>query len=183
MSFDAIRQVLNALEQQDGWQTLRQLQQVRLYWPIMVGTAVAHHTRPHAIQRQVLQVATASPAWAQNLMYERSRILAKLNERFPNILTDIRFSTAYWNYEGDQPPELEYDRIWNQHPSRIKAEDATHAASAPQTPEAAFRGWARQMQMRSQQLPLCPHCHCPAPPGELERWSVCSLCAAKAWSP
>jgi predicted nucleic acid-binding Zn ribbon protein len=183
MSFDAIRQVLSALEQQDGWQDRRQLQRVRLYWPNLVGAAVASHTRPHAIQRQVLQVATASPVWAQNLMYERSRILVKLNERFPNTLTDIRFSTAHWNYEGDLSPELEHDRIWNHHPSKISAPDPTASEVPPQTPEAAFRSWARRVQVRSQQLPLCPHCRCPAPAGELERWSVCSLCAAKAWSP
>jgi predicted nucleic acid-binding Zn ribbon protein len=37
------------------------------------------------------------------------------------------------------------------------------------------------MRSRSQQLPLCPHCQCPTPAGELERWQMCSICATKHW--
>ncbi|NEP50291.1 MAG: DUF721 domain-containing protein, partial [Moorea sp. SIO3C2] len=32
-----------------------------------------------------------------------------------------------------------------------------------------------------QNLPLCPQCKCPTPPGELQRWDVCGLCAIKQW--
>jgi predicted nucleic acid-binding Zn ribbon protein len=30
-------------------------------------------------------------------------------------------------------------------------------------------------------LPRCPQCQCPTPPGELERWSVCAVCATQRW--
>ena len=40
---------------------------------------------------------------------------------------------------------------------------------------------ASMMRSRSRQLPLCPECQCPTPTGELHRWQVCSICAAKRW--
>ncbi|NJL81148.1 MAG: hypothetical protein HC917_24425 [Richelia sp. SM2_1_7] len=35
-------------------------------------------------------------AWAQNLTFERQRLLKKLNKILPTPLVDIRFSTARW---------------------------------------------------------------------------------------
>ncbi|MFM6819673.1 MAG: DUF721 domain-containing protein, partial [Dolichospermum sp.] len=42
-----------------------------------------------------------------------------------------------------------------------------------------FKNWALIMQERSHYLPFFPECLCPSPPGELERWNVCSLCCSK----
>lgn len=52
----------------------------------------------------------------------------------------------------------------------------------PQTAQIAFQQWAATMKLRSRQLPLCPECQCPAPSGELQRWSVCGICASKRWA-
>jgi predicted nucleic acid-binding Zn ribbon protein len=157
-------------------------------WFEVVGAVVAAQTRPIAIQRQVLQVATSSSVWAQNLAFERHRILDKLNTRLALNLTDIRFSSAQWQsdfYRNGVENSSETVILWREHPSRVSPPaSARLAASLPiaRDPQTAFRNWARTVRAQSQHLPLCPKCHSPTPEGELRRWSVCCLCAAQQFS-
>lgn len=189
MAFKSLQHVLGAIDQQPGWHAQKQFQQLIACWFDIVGPAVAAQTRPVSVQRQVLQVATSGAAWAQNLSFERQRILQKLNSRLGTSYKDIRFSTAQWQRSplGYRSTASELEQLWQSHPSRIQAAQPAARSSAPSAtpitdPNVAFQHWSQQVQRRSQQLPLCPSCACPTPPGELLRWSICSLCAAKQWS-
>lgn len=169
------------MSQQESWQSHRQFQQLVTRWTEIVGVAVAAQTRPVAIQRQVLQVAASSSVWAQNLAFERQRILAKLNTHLELNLTDIRFSTAHWQsefYRDGVKNSSETVILWREHPSRIPITRLPQQPIA-RDPQTAFRNWARAIRLQSQSLPLCPHCHSPTPEGELNRWSICALCAAQ----
>jgi predicted nucleic acid-binding Zn ribbon protein len=184
MSLKSLHHVLGALQSQEGWRSRQQLQQLLACWFQVVGPAVAAQTRPISIQRRVLHVATSSSVWASNLTFERQRILEKLSAHLPYTLSDIRFSTAHWQpYRSDSLLEAAA-AIWQQHPSRVADPFAAARAKTrcvDQDANSAFRHWAEAMQARSQHLPLCPSCRCPTPKGELERWSICSLCASKQW--
>ncbi len=186
MSFKSLNQILGVLEQQSGWQD-QPFQRLIQFWPNTVGAAVAAHTRPLSIQRGVLWVATSSAAWAQTLTFKRQRILEKLNGKLPSPLVDIRFSTAGWQRSKDSSPGAGNQAtkgLWREHPScLVDAPSLPKASVTPdfQNPHAAFGHWAKVIQARSHGLPLCPQCHCPTPPGELQRWAVCSICAAKQW--
>lgn len=188
MAFTALNRVLSSLNHSSHGKPQQQFHQILDCWAEAVGSLVAAQTRPISVQRQVLQVATSTSTWAQTLMFERQRILQKLNPHLTKPLTDIRFSTAHWHGAKSAPlysMETEVARIWQQHPSQVKDCQSTQSVPQPgdiQTPRTAFRQWAMQMQHRSQSLPLCPQCHCPTPEGELERWSVCGHCAAQTWS-
>lgn len=177
----SLQQLLGGLSKQESWKGRQQFQQLLGGWPEVVGLTVAVQTRPIAIQRKVLQVATSSSVWAQNLVFERHRILGKLNDRFCLDLTDIRFSTAHWHtdlHAGTIATESAI--VWRNHPSRVPdSAPALPSSSFSTDPQTAFRSWARTMRSRAQHLPLCPSCHCPTPEGELQRWAVCGLCAAK----
>lgn len=179
----SLSQILGGLERQDSWKGRQQLQQILSRWPSVVGEAVAAQTRPTGIQRKVLLVATSSSAWAQNLGFERVRILEKMNALMSFKLTDIRFSTGQWRSEYSLIAAniSESAILWRDHPSRLTNLPITQPGAAPIAPNAqsAFRSWAKIMRSRAQHLPLCPACQCPAPPGELSRWQVCSLCAAQ----
>lgn len=190
MDFQSLPQLLNAMTQQESWSDRRLFQQLLACWGEVVGATVADHTRPIGFQRQVLQVATASAVWAQNLAFERHRILDKLNARLTLNLTDIRFSTAHWQTEFQQNSVENFSEtviLWREHPSRIQAAPRLTARSPVQpgipSPQTAFRNWARTVRLQSQHLPLCPVCHAPTPEGELIRWSACSLCAAQQFGP
>jgi len=188
MTFQSLQRVLSTLDQQSSWRSHRQIQQVLTVWPELVGPAVAAQTRPWALQAGVLQVGVSSAPWVQTLMFERLRILEKLNARLPYPITDIRFSTTWWHRRSlcsSAELQTESARVWWEHPSRLHqpAGDRPHQSGVaqPTDPQSAFRAWASQMRSRTAQMPLCPRCHCPTPQGELERWSCCGLCAAKQW--
>lgn len=175
MPLNSLDNIIGALIEQTGWHE-QPLQRVINCWADVVGVAVATHTRPVYIQRGILSVATSSAAWAQNLTFERQRILAKLNPRLTNPLEDIRFSSAGWQRPSNRDVAVTPIK---HHPSYIAEATTAKNKVAAATPKAAFQRWVEATQERSQNLPLCPRCHCPTPSGELERWEVCSLCAAK----
>jgi predicted nucleic acid-binding Zn ribbon protein len=202
MAFKSLHNVLGGLQHSYKRQEQQQLQQVIDCWPDTVGPIVAAQTRPLMLNRGVLKVATASAVWAQNLVFERQRILTKLNQTSALAITDIRFSPAQWQEQPSTtfPGELLQQELWQAHPSRYPHSDRqieVHlGATAPsvklnsphleppktsQDAMRAFRQWSAQMRLRSRQLPLCPECHCPTPPGELHRWAVCAICISKRW--
>ncbi|AFZ26959.1 putative RNA-binding protein containing Zn ribbon [Cylindrospermum stagnale PCC 7417] len=179
MSFKSVNDILGGLEQQAKWQE-PPLQSLLKCWAEIVGAVVAAHARPVSIQRDVLSVATSSAAWSQNLTFGRQSLLLKLNQKLPTPLVDIRFSTANWRL----PPEtqkLEQTILPREHPSYLGDQSSSIPDVIPtlKNVNAAFEDWARAMQRRSHNLPLCPGCQCPTPPGELQRWRVCAPCAAK----
>lgn len=186
MSLESLNRVLGALDKQESWRARQQFQRLLACWTGVVGPAVACQTRPLTIQRGVLKVATSSAAWAQNLTFERCRILEKLNPQLPTALVDIRFSTAQWQSDRSNPSffSAEQGTLWKEHPSLVTATTSRatpRPVKALKDPNAAFQYWSDVMQARSRSLPLCPGCQCPAPAGELQRWSVCALCIVKQW--
>lgn len=186
MAFHSLNHVLGSLESQYKQQHQQQLQQVLGHWHAVVGAVVAAQTRPISVQRGVLKVATSSSAWAQNLVFERQRILEKLNQVVPRSLTDIRFSTAQWAEIplATFPGEQEQRDLWRLHPSRLQAKEISQlnpVGLPPDNPLIAFQNWAMIVRSRTQHLPHCPQCHSPTPIGELERWQICSLCVSKRW--
>lgn len=191
MTLKSLNTVLNRLQHQYKRQGQEQFQRVMQCWPEVVGPVVAAQTRPLNLYRGVLKVATSSAAWSQNLIFERQRIITKLNQIAALTVTDIRFSPAQWHDTPTTsfPGEQFQQELWQSHPSR--AGDATRLIIKPSanpddrdraTPLSAFQGWAQAMRSRSRQFPLCPECQCPTPIGELQRWQVCAICAAKRWS-
>jgi len=183
MSFKSLNHILGALEEQAAWQE-QPFQRLLKCWPEVVGAAITAHTRPVSIQRGTLSVATSSAAWAQTLTFERQRIIKKLNLHLPSPLVDIRFSTAQWHRPEHSSLQGGATTDWREHPSSLV--DTPRVPMIGETPNsnnpnAAFEHWAKVMQARSHGLPLCPQCHCPTPTGELQRWAICSICAARQW--
>ncbi|MBC7971692.1 MAG: DUF721 domain-containing protein [Verrucomicrobia bacterium] len=185
MSFKSIDHVLGQLGDRYRAHDQQHTQRLLRAWVEAVGPVVAVQTRPLSIHNDVLRVATSSAAWAQNLVFERQRILVKLNVLLSCSLVDIRFSSAQWQETPRSTLNASLQaQLWQQHPSRIA--NAVRAVGT-QRPEAltdpllAFQHWRALMRSRTENLPVCPQCQCPAPPGELKRWAVCSLCAAKQW--
>lgn len=181
MALKPINDILGVLEQQAQWQE-QPLQKLLPIWAKVVGPKVAAHTRPLSIQRQVLWVATSSAAWAQNLTFGRQTLILKLNQNLPQPLLDIRFSTAGWPLRPEvaQPPPV----LPQDHPSYLGQQNnyRDNKNHNIHNVDSAFGAWAKKMQMRSHNLPLCPKCQSPTPPGELQRWYVCSICAAKQFA-
>ncbi|HBE17434.1 MAG TPA: DUF721 domain-containing protein [Cyanobacteria bacterium UBA11149] len=198
--FESLNRILSKLENQPLWQERQELQQLLACWAEIVGTKAAQETRPFAIARDTLYVATSSSVWVQDLKLKRYQILKQLQAKLSIPFTDIYFSTAQWHQDSTDSSTTSL----SQHPSYIdpkfgnsqcrdgskNGDDCQNsppipldAASLPtyRDPQSAFARWAQILQARSQSLPLCPQCGCPTPMGEIQRWYVCALCAAKQW--
>ncbi|NET59658.1 MAG: DUF721 domain-containing protein [Symploca sp. SIO2E6] len=181
----SLNHILCKLEEQPEWEGLKQFQRLVNCWRQVVGATVAQQTQPYSISRDILYVATSSSVWAQELQFKRRFILKKLNAQLTIQLVDIRFSTAQWkkNNRSNEVSELQ-SSSWQEHPSYL-AETVSvspiESTAAVEDPHSAYQRWVKLMQTRSQQLPWCPECQCPTPPGELQRWGICCLCAAKRW--
>jgi len=182
--FKSLNHILSKLEQQAQWEGPRQFQRLLQFWPQIVGPTVAQQTRPYSISRDVLYVATSGSVWAQELKFKRRFILKKLNAQLTIQLVDIRFSTAHWERNQGTNEVSEQSPSWQEHPSHLVATvplSPIEPTTAIEDPHSAYQHWVKLVQTRSQQLPLCPKCQCPTPRGELQRWGICCLCAAKHW--
>ncbi|NJL62009.1 MAG: DUF721 domain-containing protein [Methylacidiphilales bacterium] len=187
MSLKSVNDVLNILKAKAVLQEPPITGLLRC-WHEIVGDVLALQTRPVSIQRHLLRVATSSAAWAQNLTFERKHLLIKVNQKLATPVADIHFSTASWYISPirKKQPELASPI---QHPSylgesikisnRIATDDFVVDREKATSTNKAFDAWANAVKARSHKLPLCPQCQCPTPPGELQRWDVCALCAAK----
>lgn len=178
-------------------QKIKEHQQLLQAWQQAVGPAIAKVTRPLAIDRDILSIATASAVLAQDLTFKRRQILVKLNPLLPTPVRDLRFSTQKWTETPtsngrkcsaplSRSPLTEAQTLLPQHPSRIdvptKQIISTQNTSTI-SPQQAFQAWATRIQNQSKNWPLCPQCQSPTPPGELERWQVCGICAVKRMKP
>ncbi|NMG11427.1 DciA family protein [Brasilonema sp. UFV-L1] len=179
MSFKSVNDILGVLAAQTKWQE-QPFQRLLTCWTEVVGAATAAHTQPLSLQRDVLRVATSSAVWAQNLTFGRQRLILKLNEKLSIGLRDIHFSTAGWRRPQNDRKEQQTISL-REHPSYVGDEIKIDDDVTPKAVDAnaAFQNWAKTVQARSHNLPLCPLCDCPTPPGELQRWGVCCVCAAK----
>ncbi len=195
MPFQGLESVLRQIERQYRSPAQRHWRLVVELWPQVVGAQLAQQTKPENIRSQVLLVAVANPVIVQTLMFERSRLLKRLNQQLAarqveqlaeTTIIDLRFSTRGWH----QPKTLEspYNQFgrWEQHPCRVASKST--AAKPIQTslfrdPTNVFQQWADHMRDQHQAFPLCPNCAGPALAGELERWGQCSLCYAQSHAP
>ena len=182
MGFSGLRSLITDIEARPSWQARQQFGQVTEYWPKAVGHLVARQTKPVSIQRHVLYVSVANASWAQTLTLERRRILHKLNHLVKIPLEDIRFSSGQWHTKPIRRAQPASDWI-KAHPSYVGTPTAeTSSEQLPtKTPEDAYTQWVAIKKKQQQSQELCPECHCPCPPGEIARWTMCSICIVKTW--
>jgi predicted nucleic acid-binding Zn ribbon protein len=170
-------------------QKIKEHQQLLQAWQQAVGPAISLVTRPIAIDRDTLYIATASAVLAQDLTFKRRQILVKLNPHLTTPVRDIRFSAQKWTEaqtSNGRSPLTEPPTLLSQHPSRIHSpteQIISDQNTSTATPQQAFQAWATRIQNQSKNWPLCPQCQCPTPQGEIERWTVCGICVLKQMKP
>lgn len=183
MSFKSVEEILKFVTSSPGWETYHQYCHLVECWRSLISPKVSTHTRPLYISRQVLWVATSSAAWAQNMSLQRYSLLKRLNPMLDEPLDDIRFSSALWHNVPQSTTDGTQESTSKQpHPSDIPPDlisDEKDASSNNAHPQASFERWIEKMRLRAQNLPPCPLCQSPTPPGELERWNCCALCSTR----
>jgi predicted nucleic acid-binding Zn ribbon protein len=176
MTFEGLNAVLTQLKK-THWQDQQAMDRLLHLWPKIVGLEVAAQTRPISLSNQgILQVSTSSGVWAQNLAFERIRLLAKVRVAWNPKVKDIYFSPRQW-YQRPTPQlrSLETDLSAIQRTGTIQQKLAE-----PKDAQAAFANWAKSVrQNASQHATRCPICECLTPAVELSRWGRCALCISR----
>jgi len=61
-------------------------------WPEIVGKMVAKNATADEVEHGVLMVKTSTPAWRQELQFQKQDILKRINKQIgKNAIKDIRF--------------------------------------------------------------------------------------------
>jgi predicted nucleic acid-binding Zn ribbon protein len=176
MTFEGLKAVLTQLKK-THWQDQQAIEQLLRLWPELVGPEVAAQTRPASLSAQgILQVSTSSGVWAQNLAFERVRLLVKVRAAWNPAVKDIYFSPRQWYQRlATQPLSLEADLSTIQRTGMIQ-----RGISDPKDAQAAFANWAKSVQHNANQhATRCPICECLTPVVELNRWGRCALCTSR----
>jgi predicted nucleic acid-binding Zn ribbon protein len=198
--FDSVEQILSQLETQPGWEKFREHRQILKCWSRVVNQKTAQHTRPLYINRQILYVATSSSARAQELAFQRSTLLKRLNQQselaeLATEIKDIRFSSSQWHQESNSPhSQASFFTISDR--QKIKTASASlidpkqdntpqnrdnHLSSQEQAKKAAQR-WLKSIEQKLITTATCLKCNSIISQAELNRWNLCHHCAAQKWS-
>lgn len=179
MSFKPLQKIINKLQQQPEWENQRVYQDIVSCWSQIVTGEAAKHSRPVNLARQTLWVATANSVWAQSLSWQKLSILKNLETIAPHRVGKIYFSSAHWGKRG---VSVASETDQSRHPSALGPLTWEIPSNPPTNPEAALASWKAKIEKRNKNLPLCPSCQAPTPPGEINRWGVCAYCVSKEWS-
>ena len=192
MFSNSLKNILQHLAQQPGWEQYRQHQEVMECWSKIINPKIAQNTRPRFISRQILWVATSSSVWAQELSLQRYSLLKKLNSQLTFTLSDIRFSSVDWHKSSENLPLKKEDEVKKAKNLAISAKNKTFIDKKLENdpeindPKIALQKWLKNLKNRadSPTIPFfpCPQCGSPTPASELERWQVCCHCVADKWS-
>ena len=61
-------------------------------WSETVGETVSKNTEPTSIEHGILSIKTTTPAWRQELQFQKIQIIEKLNKKLnKKLIKDIRF--------------------------------------------------------------------------------------------
>ncbi|ANV89649.1 hypothetical protein AWQ24_02820 [Picosynechococcus sp. PCC 8807] len=183
MGFQSIDHLLNHLLDQPAWAHQKRFTAVNKRWQKILPKKSLANSHPIRIIDDVLWVATPNHTWSQHLNLQRRRLLAQLNAQLNPPLKDLQFSTVHWHRRPAYSPLAADPNL--PHPSQIPPRpDQPQRPDTRQTnqdPLEAARHWAETQQQLFAGLPACPRCQRATPPGELQRWQVCSFCIVQVW--
>jgi predicted nucleic acid-binding Zn ribbon protein len=61
-------------------------------WPGVVGKNVSKNTEPISVEHGTMTVKTETPAWRQELQFQKKQIIETLNKKLnKKVIKDIRF--------------------------------------------------------------------------------------------
>jgi predicted nucleic acid-binding Zn ribbon protein len=108
MSLTPIATITFELQNQPGWEGVRDWGLILQAWATIVSPAIADRTQPRSISRGVLTIATNSSSLAHQLTFGRSALCQQLNTKLIVPIADLRFITA--GYRQRSTPTVTEDR-------------------------------------------------------------------------
>ncbi len=91
MSLTPISQITVQIQNQPGWQGVRDWGLIVQAWVATVSPAIANRSQPRSISRDILTIATNSSSLAHQLTFGRQALCQQLNTQLISPIKDLRF--------------------------------------------------------------------------------------------
>jgi predicted nucleic acid-binding Zn ribbon protein len=108
MSLTPISTIAFQLQNQPGWEGVRDWGLIVQAWLATVSPAIADRTQPRSISRAILTIATNSSSLAHQLTFGRQSLCRQLNTHLIMPIEDLRFVAA--GYRQQHTPTISEDR-------------------------------------------------------------------------
>jgi predicted nucleic acid-binding Zn ribbon protein len=88
----SIKTVINQFLKQSGLEKGVAQNRALVIWEETVGSTIAKNTKPEDVSHGVLTIKVKTPAWRQELQFQKTDIINKLNQQLgKNTIKEIRF--------------------------------------------------------------------------------------------
>ncbi len=94
MSLTPISTIAFQIQNQPGWEGVRDWGLILQAWVATVSPAIAERTQPRSISRGILTIATNSSSLAHQLTFGRQALCRQLNSQLIAPIADLRFVAA-----------------------------------------------------------------------------------------
>ena len=94
MSLTPLSLVTCQLQDQPGWEGVKDWGAIVQAWAITVSPTIAKHTQPRSISRDILTITTHSSSLAHQLTFGRQALCQQLNTQLTTPVRDLRFITV-----------------------------------------------------------------------------------------
>jgi predicted nucleic acid-binding Zn ribbon protein len=103
MTLTPIAKITFEIQEQPGWEGVRDWGLIVKAWADTVSPTIAQKTQPRSISREVLTIATHSSSLAHQLTFGRQAICRQLNDRLTAPVRDLRFIAVGYTSSGTNP--------------------------------------------------------------------------------
>jgi predicted nucleic acid-binding Zn ribbon protein len=104
MSLTPISKIALELQNQPGWEGVRDWGLIVQAWVATVSPAIAERTQPRSISRGTLTIATNSSSLAHQLTFGRQALRDRLNHQLVTPIADLRFVAAGYRQPNTPAP-------------------------------------------------------------------------------
>lgn len=110
MAMTPIAKIMTDIQQQPGWDGVRDWGLIIQAWSDCVSPAIASRSRPRSLSRDILTIATHSASLAHQLTFGRRALCQQLNARLTQPIADLRFAPIGYTLAG-MPTETEEEYV------------------------------------------------------------------------
>lgn len=103
MSPISIAAITLDLQNQPGWEGIRDWGLIIQAWKVAVSPAIATRSRPKSLSKEVLTIATNSASLAHQLTFGRKALCQQLNSHLITPVIDLRFAPIGYREEVIAP--------------------------------------------------------------------------------
>jgi predicted nucleic acid-binding Zn ribbon protein len=111
MSLTPISKVTFEIQQQPGWEGVRDWGLIVRAWIATVSPAIADRSQPRSISRDILTIATSSSSLAHQLTFGRRALCQQLNTQLIVPIQDLRFVAVGHGSHSNAPTATDNQSI------------------------------------------------------------------------